>query len=41
MIAIIFAVAKIAARPSLRANGPRERAPGDRLREAIHSAASG
>ena len=26
--------------PSLRANGSRERAPDDRLREAIHSAAS-
>src|SRR5258708_6191374 len=27
--------------PSLRANGSRECAPDDRLREAIHSAASG
>ena len=27
--------------PSLRANGSRERAPDDRLREAIHGAASG
>jgi hypothetical protein len=27
--------------PSLRANGSREHAPDDRLREAIHGAASG
>src|SRR6266436_8769303 len=30
---------KGALRPSLRANGSRERAPDDRLREAIHRAA--
>jgi hypothetical protein len=29
-----------ALKPSLRANGSRERAPDDRLREAIHSAAN-